>query len=124
VSAPLVEQNWLRRSPGLILCLLLAGLAAIMFGSRLYAARSALARKNSMVRHLSESIAARTARDPLTGLLDRYAFQHRLQQSIDERRQGALGVVTLDVNRFKEVNESLGWAMRPATPSCGPWPSG
>jgi GGDEF domain-containing protein len=64
------------------------------------------------------------SRDPLTGLLDRYAFQHRLQQSIDERRQGALGVVTLDVNRFKEVNESLGWAMRPATPSCGPWPSG
>jgi diguanylate cyclase (GGDEF)-like protein len=110
VSAPLVEQNWLRRSPGLILCLLLAGLAAIMFGSRLYAARSALARKNSMVRHLSESIAARTARDPLTGLLDRYAFQHRLQQSIDERRQGALGVVTLDLNRFREVNESLGHA--------------
>ncbi|WP_448174334.1 diguanylate cyclase domain-containing protein [Rhizobacter fulvus] len=48
--------------------------------------------------------------NPLTGLLDRYAFQHRLQQAIDERRQGALGVVTLDLNRFKEVNESLGHA--------------
>ncbi len=110
VSAPAIEQSWLRPSPGLVLSLLVAGLAAVAFTARLGAARAALARGDEIVDSLSDSVVERTTHDPLTGLLDRYAFQSLLQRAIDTHGERRLGVVSLDLNRVREVNESLGHA--------------
>jgi diguanylate cyclase (GGDEF)-like protein/PAS domain S-box-containing protein len=45
--------------------------------------------------------------DPLTGLPNRTLFQARLQEAlrVDE---GAFGILTLDLDRFKEINDTLG----------------
>ncbi len=48
--------------------------------------------------------------DPLTGLPNRVYFQERLAQEIDtiSRADGKLGVLFIDIDRFKHVNDSLG----------------
>ncbi len=48
--------------------------------------------------------------DTLTGLLNRKSFQDRLAEAIERRSQlgGAIAVVFLDIDRFKETNDSLG----------------
>ncbi|MFT6734505.1 MAG: diguanylate cyclase (GGDEF)-like protein [Polaribacter sp.] len=48
--------------------------------------------------------------DPLTGLSNRYLFQEHLVRSIDvsKRRHTAFGLMLLDLDRFKMVNDSLG----------------
>ena len=49
-------------------------------------------------------------RDPLTGLPNRRIFQHRVAAAVDDaiRRKHATAVVVADVDRFKEVNDTLG----------------
>jgi diguanylate cyclase (GGDEF)-like protein/PAS domain S-box-containing protein len=48
--------------------------------------------------------------DPLTGLPNRILFQHRVDEAIVEatRSGGAFGVLLLDVDDFKQVNDTLG----------------
>jgi diguanylate cyclase (GGDEF)-like protein len=48
--------------------------------------------------------------DPLTGLPNRSLLQDRLEQTIVQSRRGkrSFGVVLMDLNRFKEVNDTLG----------------
>ena len=48
--------------------------------------------------------------DPLTGLNNRRAFDHRLQLelAIVERRQTPLSLLMLDVDHFKNINDTLG----------------
>jgi diguanylate cyclase (GGDEF)-like protein/PAS domain S-box-containing protein len=48
--------------------------------------------------------------DPLTGLPNRILFNERLAAAISlaHRRQQALGVLFLDLNGFKEINDTLG----------------
>jgi diguanylate cyclase (GGDEF)-like protein/PAS domain S-box-containing protein len=48
--------------------------------------------------------------DPLTGLPNRLLFGDRIEHAIaqSERRGTRLGVVMMDLDRFKEVNDSLG----------------
>jgi diguanylate cyclase (GGDEF)-like protein/PAS domain S-box-containing protein len=49
--------------------------------------------------------------DPLTGLANRALFQDRLQHALARRReQGRLGVVFLDLDHFKAVNDNHGHA--------------
>ena len=51
--------------------------------------------------------------DKLTGLANRVLFDEHLRQSIDEseRYGGRLGVMFLDLDRFKNVNDTLGHAV-------------
>jgi len=48
--------------------------------------------------------------DPLTGLPNRMLFQDRLHQSLRaaNRREGHLAVMFIDLDRFKEINDTLG----------------
>lgn len=48
--------------------------------------------------------------DSLTGLPNRVLFQLELAQAIDQRRTagGSLGVILIDLDHFKEVNDTLG----------------
>ena len=48
--------------------------------------------------------------DPLTGLPNRTLFADRVQQSIKQagRNKTGLGVMLLDLDRFKEINDTLG----------------
>ncbi|MGF2686177.1 putative bifunctional diguanylate cyclase/phosphodiesterase [Marinobacter sp. DUT-3] len=49
-------------------------------------------------------------RDPLTGLGNRLLFEEMLEASLAraERKKGKLAVLFLDLDRFKEINDSLG----------------
>lgn len=71
-------------------------------------------------RHLENKVSERTSElerltrlDPLTTLLNRRGMTERLQQSLDHaRRQGhAMAVLWLDVDHFKEINDTLGHAV-------------
>jgi diguanylate cyclase (GGDEF)-like protein/PAS domain S-box-containing protein len=57
-------------------------------------------RAEDRLRHLAEH-------DPLTGLLNRRAFEQRLEQRVQSRRMGG-ALLLLDVDRFKQVNDTLG----------------
>jgi diguanylate cyclase (GGDEF)-like protein/PAS domain S-box-containing protein len=50
--------------------------------------------------------------DPLTGLLNRFSLQERLEQALlSSRRQGrTLAVGVFDLDRFKQINDALGHA--------------
>jgi diguanylate cyclase (GGDEF)-like protein len=69
---------------------------------------------------MCDGIAAREQRiselayaDPLTGLPNRALFNDRIGQAVRtaERNQGELAVLTMDLDRFKHVNDTLGHHM-------------
>ncbi len=69
---------------------------------------------------MCDGIATREARiselayaDPLTGLPNRALFNDRIGQAVRaaERGQGRLAVLTMDLDRFKHVNDTLGHHM-------------
>ncbi len=61
-------------------------------------------------RRLLATVADQSLRDPLTGLANRALFNERLDHAMDlhERDGRAVGVVTVDLNDFKLVNDNLG----------------
>ena len=74
----------------------------------------------SAFNHMCDGIAAREQRiselaysDPLTGLPNRALFNDRIAQAViaAQRGHGRLAVVTLDLDRFKHVNDTLGHHM-------------
>jgi diguanylate cyclase (GGDEF)-like protein len=48
--------------------------------------------------------------DALTGLGNRLSFEDRLEQALGDRGEGAVGVLLLDVDRLRRVNDGLGHA--------------
>ena len=60
----------------------------------------------SVVEHLER----RAHHDQLTGLPNRYVLNDRLDQAISQARQdgGSFALVFVDVNHFKQINDSLG----------------
>ena len=72
-----------------------------------YAAQAAIAVHNARLVGRLETLASR---DPLTGLLNHREFHETLEREIDRarRRDGRFGVLMLDVDRFKELNDERG----------------
>ncbi len=64
-------------------------------------------------RTLEEQLARQAFHDALTGLPNRALFMDRLAHSLDSaaREQHAIGVIFLDLDRFKVINDSLGHAV-------------
>ena len=60
---------------------------------------------------IAERLAYSAHHDELTGLLNRAAFMERLSSALIRRSAGeTIGVIFLDVDRFKMINDSLGHA--------------
>lgn len=59
---------------------------------------------------LEEQLRQQTLHDPLTGLANRTLFEDRLEQAVARARRhsGKLGVLMLDLKRFKRINDGLG----------------
>jgi diguanylate cyclase (GGDEF)-like protein len=53
-------------------------------------------------------LAERAMRDPLTGLPNRSVFVDRLREAIDDLDGGCAGVLFIDLDRFKSVNDRYG----------------
>ena len=62
---------------------------------------------------LEEKLTHQAFHDPLTGLPNRALFMDRLQHALAGagRVEGGVAVVSIDVDRFKTINDSLGHAM-------------
>ncbi|MBA2441354.1 MAG: diguanylate cyclase [Rubrobacter sp.] len=59
---------------------------------------------------LETQLAHRASHDPLTGLPNRQLLRDRLEHTLsqEERRSGSLGIIYLDLDGFKQVNDTLG----------------
>lgn len=55
-----------------------------------------------------DRLAWQASHDWLTGLANRRAFESRLQSALDNARDGSLGLILLDLDQFKSVNDSCG----------------
>ncbi|PPT09453.1 Circadian input kinase A [Geitlerinema sp. FC II] len=60
--------------------------------------------------NLRETLQHQSIRDPLTGLFNRRYLEEFLQQEISraQRRQHSIGAIMLDVDRFKQFNDTYG----------------
>lgn len=69
-------------------------------------------RRNQALASDNERLAAEASTDPLTGLPNRRTFQAYLTNQIEGRvrkpRSSAIGIIMLDLDRFKEVNDRYG----------------
>jgi len=90
--------------------------AIFVFAAPLAFARQMFRRTHSL-QEATVELAAKQAEnehqalhDSLTGMPNRMLFQHRLVDAIDEARRagGKLAVMLLDLDHFKEINDTLG----------------
>jgi diguanylate cyclase (GGDEF)-like protein len=69
-------------------------------------------RRASALQREKESLSRQLLKDPLTGLANRDAFERGLAACVQERRDGErsgeLGLLMIDIDRFKGVNDRLG----------------
>lgn len=59
--------------------------------------------------HLVDDISAQAATDPMTGLPNRRGLEEQITR-LRRRPPGPVGIITVDIDRFREVNDLLGQA--------------
>jgi len=109
-------QRWLspldkQRIPGWAKWLVLAGVLMLVLLATLVALlRRQLRQRSVQIDRERQQHARLSRRDPLTGLPNRLAFLDRLEQAIarTRRQQRELWVLFIDIDRFKQINESVG----------------
>ncbi|HLJ37128.1 MAG TPA: bifunctional diguanylate cyclase/phosphodiesterase [Steroidobacteraceae bacterium] len=95
---------WLQQSIGPGVIFLTGMLAVVIFGWQLRAALLRQRRYSARQEYLA-------SHDTLTGLLNRDAFMRLLAQNIADRPRESFAVILLDLNRFKDINDTLGHAV-------------
>lgn len=95
---------WLQQSIGPGIIFLTGMLSVVIFGWQLRAALLRQRRYSAQQEYLA-------SHDTLTGLLNRDAFMRLLTQNIARNPSGSFAVVLLDLNRFKDINDTLGHAV-------------
>jgi diguanylate cyclase (GGDEF)-like protein len=103
VPVETLYRTWLRQSLPAMVVFVLGLVAIVIFGRQL---STALRRQQNYVSQQEY----RAKHDVLTGLLNRDGFMQLLEEAIANRTQGSIGVVLLDLNRFKDINDTLGHA--------------
>jgi diguanylate cyclase (GGDEF)-like protein len=114
---PLGYLSWTPKRPGQSLLIFVlpmvalglfgAGVMTMLMISRLKRASSELADREELSRHQAQH-------DSLSGLPNRHHFVERLQESLDgliqSRNNGRVIVAYIDVDRFKDINDTMGHA--------------
>ncbi|WP_449432898.1 putative bifunctional diguanylate cyclase/phosphodiesterase [Pseudomonas putida] len=95
-------------SPLFIFALSCTGLFSV-FVAQLNRKQRQLRQRNRELRHSKAQFERLAHYDPITGLPNRVLFQQQLAQAI--RKGHGLAVLVLDIDGFKQVNDSLGHAM-------------
>lgn len=91
-------ENWM--VPVLFMALLVVGVVISLLLVRIWRSRMELEASRAQAQHLA-------LHDSLTGLPNRALFEDRLEQGLGRRGQ-QLAVLLLDLDRFKNVNDTLG----------------
>ncbi|MEO5628062.1 MAG: GGDEF domain-containing protein [Candidatus Saccharimonadales bacterium] len=53
----------------------------------------------------------RASHDPLTGLFNKQGFSESIEERINDASSGEVGVLFIDVDQFKEINDRMGHAL-------------
>ncbi|MGZ8408494.1 MAG: putative bifunctional diguanylate cyclase/phosphodiesterase [Hyphomicrobium sp.] len=67
-----------------------------------------MAQENQRLAVVGEHLDQKAHSDPLTGLMNRIAFNKVLAERSQAHAHGELAILFFDLNRFKEINDSLG----------------
>jgi diguanylate cyclase (GGDEF)-like protein len=102
-SIPSLRRQWLRKAAAPVAVLAIGVLAVLAFAWQL---QRALRRQAAYVAE-QEYLAQH---DTLTGLRNRVGFMSELERAISDSPADALVVLLLDLNRFKDINDTLGHA--------------
>lgn len=103
ISIASLRRQWLAEAAAPAAVLVIGMLAVLLFARQLH---HALRRQADYVAE-QEYLAQH---DTLTGLKNRDGFMRELEQAISAAPAEALAVLLLDLNRFKEINDTLGHA--------------
>jgi diguanylate cyclase (GGDEF)-like protein len=90
-------------APAMVGALLVGGAIILLLMRRLQRSSAELERARADAHH-------RALHDPLTGLANRAGFQERLSQAVSAlgRGRSPIALLALDLDRFKQVNDTLG----------------
>lgn len=72
------------------------------------AAQAELQRTNKRLSAVNQELEYLSLYDNLTGLPNRSLFRDRIRKEIEQRADAALALVIVDIDRFQEINDTLG----------------
>ena len=103
VSIVSLRRQWLSEAAAPAAVLLIGVFAVLAFAGQLHRALRRQAAYVAEQEYLAQH-------DTLTGLKNRDGFMRELEQAISAAPDEALAVLLLDLNRFKDINDTLGHA--------------